>query len=90
MREGVFDVKISSSVRLLMRSGLVVVNDGLEGSDGRGSWRLRGELGGGGSLGENGMVGLLRLMGVKPCVGVGVHSSAEISASQRVSSAASF
>lgn len=40
MREGFFDVKISSSVRLLMRSGLVVVNDGLEGSDGRGSWRL--------------------------------------------------
>lgn len=33
MREGFSDVKISSSVRLLMRSGLVVVNDGLEGSD---------------------------------------------------------
>lgn len=34
MREGFSDVKISSSVRLLMRSGL-------EGSDGgRGSWRL--------------------------------------------------
>lgn len=34
MREGFFDVKISSSVRLLMSSGLVVANDGLGGSDG--------------------------------------------------------